>query len=136
MPTVAGNILSSFICFSIQSIRRLTYLGAGKCVGFLYASLSHHKYSYLGPPDMMGQDSFVQLSDTTPYNKFILLKKSTTCTAIQSFSSSSCGNFTVSLKSLPAFRVSSACLCRLYLNVPGSNFFLGLKVFEKRRRVQ
>ena len=34
--------------------------------------------TYLGPPDMVGHVSSVQYSHIVPYNRFILLKKSTT----------------------------------------------------------
>ena len=128
VPVVHGNKDSSFICFSIHSIRRPIYCGAVKWVGFLYWSLSHHKYSYFGPPDICGQVSFVQSSATTPYNRLIRLKKSTTWTAIQSFNSSDRGSFTVSRRSIPADKVSSAWRCNSYLRVPGSNFFFGRNV--------
>lgn len=42
------------------------YLLAGRGVGFLYSFPSCHKYSYLGPPDIVGHDVSVHVSHTVP----------------------------------------------------------------------
>lgn len=60
IPVDTGNKFSLLICVSIQSMSSETYWGAGNGVGFLYLSLSAHKYSNLGPPLMVGQDVSVQ----------------------------------------------------------------------------
>lgn len=60
IPVDTGNKFSLLICVSIQSISSETYWGAGNGVGFLYLSLSAHKYSNFGPPLMVGQDVSVQ----------------------------------------------------------------------------
>ena len=77
-PVETGKSVSLFIWDSTQSISRATYCGAGNGVGFLYLPPSAHKYSNLGPPDIVGQDDVVQYSETVPYIKLIRLKKSTT----------------------------------------------------------
>lgn len=59
------------------------YSLAGNGVGFLNLSPSAHRYSNLGPPDIVGQVCSVQYSEMVPYIKLILLKKSTT--AIRKF---------------------------------------------------
>lgn len=53
------------------------------------------------------------------------------CTANQSFKSSFAGNLTTSLRSIPELSEAFACLCKLNFKLPGSNFFLGLKVCKK-----
>jgi len=60
IPVDTGNRFSLLICVSIQSMRSETYWGAGNGVGFLYLSLSAHKYSNFGPPLMVGQDVSLQ----------------------------------------------------------------------------
>lgn len=42
------------------------YLGAGNGVGFLNVSPSAQRYSYLGPPDIVGHVVSLQYSDTVP----------------------------------------------------------------------
>lgn len=122
-----GNCLSSLIFSSTQSIRDEIYCGAGRAVGFLYFSPSCQRYSYLAPPDILGQDWAVQASLTVPYNKFIRLKKSTTerakseketgtnylkanvitpWMATQSFRSSPGGRRTAARRSNPEWRVA------------------------------
>lgn len=79
-PVDTGNSVSLLIWDSTQSINRAMYCGAGNWVGFLNLTPSAHRYSNLGPPDIVGQDSSVQKSLTVPYIKLIRLKKSTTVT--------------------------------------------------------
>ena len=55
-------------------------------------------------------------------------------TAIQSFKSSPGGRRTAALRLIPELSEAWAWVCRPYLNVPGSNFFLGLKVCKKNNR--
>lgn len=57
---------SLFIWLSVQSIRYSMYFGAGKGVGFLKVSPSAHKYSYRGPPDIVGHVVSLQYSETVP----------------------------------------------------------------------
>lgn len=59
-PVDTGKRVSLLIWFSIQSMRWDIYKGAGNGVGFLNLTPSAHKYSNLGPPDIVGQDSSVQ----------------------------------------------------------------------------
>lgn len=77
-PVDTGKTVSLLICVSVQSIRSVTYCGAGNAVGFLYFSPSAHRYSKRAPPLIVGQEAESQYSDMVPYMRFILLKKSTT----------------------------------------------------------
>lgn len=78
LSLVQGNRSWLFICISIQSMRWLIYSLAGRGVGFLNLSPSAHKYSNLGPPDIVGHVCTVQNSHIVPYIRLMRLKKSTT----------------------------------------------------------
>ena len=60
LPTLIGKRDSLLIWASAQSINNDIYWGAGSWVGFLYLWPSAHKYSNLGPPDIVGHDCSVQ----------------------------------------------------------------------------
>lgn len=56
-----------------------------RCLKSLYQrTLTCHRYSNFGPPDIVGQVLSVHCSHTVPYMRLIRLKKSTTWTASQS----------------------------------------------------
>ena len=52
--SVRGKMAVSLTCPSIQSMRREMYWLAGSLVGFLNLDPSCQRYSYFGPPDMVG----------------------------------------------------------------------------------
>jgi len=46
------------------------------------------------------------------------------------------GRRTAALRLIPELREACACVCREYLRVPGSNFFLGLKVYNEKQDLE
>ena len=68
-PILHGNSFSLLSWLSTQVIIKSMYSNAVTFIGFLTSLPSAHRYSYLGPADMVGQLSFEQNSVIIPYSR-------------------------------------------------------------------